>query len=136
MFIGLFGIFGLLSGSKLVAGALGAAWGFSAAIGAYELNRRKFDWARGRKNRDRNLLVGTVAVSAGLMMSGAMHETMPFLALLPGLSAVIQANDGRQSKIPMLVHGAILGVGLGIGIWFYIDGVIGGVLLANIEAMP
>ncbi len=89
MFIGVFGVFGLLSGSKLVAGALGAAWGFSAAIGAYELNRRKFDWARGRKNRDRNLLVGTVAVSTGLMMSGAMHETMPFLALLPGLSAVI-----------------------------------------------
>ena len=136
MFIGLFGIFGLLSGSKLVAGALGAAWGFGAAIGAYELNRRKFDWVRGRKHRDRNLLVGTVAVSTGLMMSGAMHETMPFLALLPGLSAVIQANDGRHSKIPMMVHGAILGAGLVIGIWFYIDGIIGGVLLANIEAMP
>jgi len=136
LFIGVFGAFGLLSGSKLVAGALGSAWGFMAAIGAYELNRRKFDWARGRKHRDRNLLVGTVAVSMGLMMSGAMHETMPFLALVPGLSAVMQANDRRQSKIPMLVHGAILSAGLGIGIWFYIDGVIGGVLLANIEAMP
>ena len=69
-------------------------------------------------------------------MSGAMHETMPFLALIPGLSAVIQANDERNSKIPMLVHGAILGAGLLIGIWFYVDGIIGGVLLANIEAMP
>lgn len=107
-----------------------------AVAGAYELNRRKFNWARGRKYSDGHLLAGTVAVSTGIMISGALHETMPMLAIVPALAAIKQANDGHERKHLSLIHLAITTAGLGVGIWFYIDGVIGGVLLERIGISP
>ncbi len=135
-FIALFGAVGVLTGGKLIAGVLGAAWGYLAVAGAYELNRRKFGWARGSQYSDRHLLAGTVAVSTGLVISGAMHQTMPALAIVSALSAVIQANDGHDKKYLSRIHATVLAAGLGVAIWFYIDGVIGKVLLESVEALP
>lgn len=136
MFIGLFGVAGVITGDKIFAGALGALWGYLAVAGAYELNRRKFDWDRGRHYRDRHLLAGTIAVSAGLAIGGAMHETMPGLAVIPALSAIIQANDGHDKKYYSIVHIAVLIVGVSIAIWIYTNGVIGKLWLESVENWP
>ena len=136
VFIGLFGVVGVITGDKIFAGALGALWGYLAVAGAYELNRRKFDWDRGRQYSDRHLLAGTIAVSAGLAISGAMHETMPGLAVLPALSAIVQANDGHDKKYFSIVHIMVLVVGVSIAIRFYSNGVIGKVWLESVENWP
>jgi hypothetical protein len=72
----------------------------------------------------------------GLIVSGAINETMPALAIVPALSALAHANDGHDSRTLSLVHLAVLIGGAGIGIWFYTDGIIGGVLLDKIAALP
>lgn len=136
LFIGLFAAVGVISGDKLIAGSLGALWAYLAVAGAYELNRRKFDWDRGRQYSDHHLLAGTIAVSAGLAISGAMHETMPGLAVIPALSAILQANDGHEKKYLSVIHSAFLIVGLSIAIWFYRNGVIGTLWLERVEAWP
>ncbi len=136
LFLGLFAAVGVITGDKLLAGSLGALWGYLAVTGAYELNRRKFDWDRGRQFSDRHLLAGTISVSAGLAISGAMHETMPALAIVPALSAVIQANDGHEKKYRFYIHATVLAVGLIIAIWFYTNGVIGKVWLESMETWP
>jgi len=135
-FIGLYGLAGILTGGKLVGGALGALWSYMAVAGAYELNRRKFDWLRGKAYSDQHLLAGTAAVSFGLMISGALHETMPALAIIPALSATLQANDGHEKKFFSLIHAAILIAGIGIGIWFYNGSGIGQILIHKIESLP
>lgn len=135
-FIGFYGAVGVVTGGKIVGGALGAFWGYMAVMGTYELNRRKFDWVKGQKYSDLHLLAGTVAVSTGLMVSGAIHETMPALALVPALSAIVQANDGHDKKYLSLIHAAVLASGIGIGIWFYVDGIVGNVLLHRIADLP
>lgn len=135
-FIGLFGVFGVVTGQKLVAGALGGLWGYMAVMGSYELLRRKFDWERGRKHRDRNLLAGTIAVSSGLVIGGALHESMPVLAIVPALSAIKQANLGRTNSYLSWIHAAILATGAIVAYWFFSDGVIGKVLLERVEALP
>ncbi len=134
--MGLFAAVGFVTGDTLIAGALGSLWGYAAFLGAYELNRRKFDWERGRQHSDRNLLAGTCAVSVGLAISGAMHETMPILAIFPGLSATLQANDGHVRKFRLVIHAAILSTGLVMAIWFYTNGIIGRVWLDSVEAWP
>ena len=136
MFIGMFGAAGVITGQKLVAGTLGALWGYCAAAGTYELNRRKFDWSRGRRFADVNLLAGSFAVSTGLMVSGALHETMPILAIVPALSAIKQASDGHDTRLLSYVHAAVLLTGFGVGAWFYRDGIVGSVLLERIAALP
>ncbi len=136
IFIGVYGVVGVVTGGKLVAGLLGVAWSYLAVAGAYELNRRKFNWSRGRRYSDRHLFAGTLAVSLGLVISGAIHETMPLLAIVPALSAMKQANDGHENKYRSWVHAAALAAGLGIGIWFYVDGVIGQVMMEKIVALP
>lgn len=136
LIIGLFAAVGVITGDKLIAGLLGVLWGYLAVAGAYELNRRKFDWDRGRQYSDRHLLAGTIAVSAGLAISGAMHETMPALAVVPALSAVLQANDGHDKRYLSVIHIAVLVVGLSVAIWFYSNGVIGKVWLEQVEAWP
>jgi hypothetical protein len=136
LFIGLFGAIGVITGQKLVAGSLGAAWGYMAVIGTWELNRRKFDWTRGRKHSDRNLLAGSLAASIGLMVGGAVHETMPALAIVPALSAIWQASDGHDRKYLSFIHAALLAGGIGVATWFYTTGVAGSVLLQRIAAMP
>ena len=136
MFIGLFGFFGVITGAKLVAGCLGAVWAYLAVVGAYELNRRRFAWLRGRIYSDWHLLAGALAVSTGLIFGGAMNETMPALAIVPALSAVIQANDGHDNRILALMHVAILVAGISVGLWFYIDGDIGKVLIDRVTALP
>lgn len=83
-----------------------------------------------------HLLAGTIAVASGLIISGALHESMPVLALVPALSALKQANDGHQSNAPFFIHLAILLAGIGIGVWFYEDGIIGEVLLDRIAELP
>ncbi len=135
-FIGLYGAAGVVTGGKFVAGMFGVLWSYLVVAGAYELNRRKFDWARGSQYSDRHLLAGTLAVSTGLVISGAMHQTMPALAIVSALSAVIQANDGHEKKYLSLIHATVLAAGLGVAVWFYIDGVIGKVLLERLEALP
>ena len=134
--MGLFAAVGFITGEKLIAGSLGALWGYAAFVGAYELNRRKFDWERGRQHCDGHLLAGTCAVSVGLAISGAMHETMPILAIFPGLSATLQANDGHQKKYRSVIHGVVLAAGLSMAIWFYTNGVIGKVWLDRVETWP
>lgn len=134
-FIGVFGVVGVLTGQKVVAGSLGAIWGYMATVGAYELNRRKFDWERGRRHADRHLLAGTLAVSTGLVLSGALHETMPVLAIIPALSAIKQANDGHDNKLWSMVHAAILTVGTATGYWLFVDGNIGKLWLDRIAAL-
>ncbi len=136
VFIGVYGIAGVVTGGKIVAGLLGAAWSYLAVVGAYELNRRKFDWSRGRRHSDRHLFAGTLAVSLGLVISGAIHETMPVLAIVPALSATKQANDGHERKHFLWIHAGVLAGGLGVGIWFYMDGVIGQVMMQKIVALP
>ncbi len=136
MFIGLFGVIGVITGEKLVAGFLGAMWAYMATTGAYELNRRKFGWSRGSRYSDRHLLAGTLAASVSLVISGALNETMPVLAIVPALSAVMQANDGHRNKYMALLHATILVAGVGIGTWFYTDGIVGSVLLDTVAAMP
>lgn len=126
----------MVTGEKIVAGILGALWGYMAVVGAWELNRRKFDLDRGRKFADRHLLAGTIAVSSGLIVSGALHETMPALALVPALSALKQSNDGHDTRRMSFVHGTILVAGLGIAIWFYVDGLVGKMLLERLETLP
>ena len=135
-FIGVFGAFGVLTGQKLVAGSLGALWGYMASVGAYELNRRKFDWDRGRRHADRHLLAGTIAVSSGLVLSGALHETMPVLAIIPALSAIKQANDGHDTKLWSMIHAVVLAAGAAVGYWLYVDGIIGKGWLDRIAALP
>ena len=134
--IGIYGVVGVVSGKKLVAGLLGAMWSYMAVVGMYELIRRKFDRERGRKYSDQHLLAGTVAVSTGLMISGAIHETMPALAIVPALSAIKQANAGHAGRLLSWIHTAVLLAGIGVGIWFYTDGVIGGVILQKIAELP
>ena len=136
VFIGLFGVAGVLTGQKLIAGAAGAVWAYLAVVGAYELNRRKFNWTRGSRYGDQNLFAGTLAASIGLILSGALHETMPALAIVPALSAAIQANDGHEKRILSKIHFAVLAAGIGIGIWLYRDGIIGQVLLDRVESLP
>ena len=134
--MGLFALTGLLSGENMVASFLGAMWAYLTVVGAYELNRRKFNWLRGSHRSDPHLLAGTPAASTGLVISGALHETMPVLAIVPALSAIMQANDGHEKKYRSLIHSAVLLVGVVIGIWFYRDGLIGKVLLERLEALP
>ena len=136
MFIGLFGAAGVITGEKLIAGFLGAFWAYLAAVGAYELNRRRFNWTRGSKYCDQHLLAGTVATSVGLIISGAMHETMPGLAMVPAISAIMQANDGHEKKYLALIHSLVLATGIVIAIWFYTNGIIGKVLLERVQALP
>lgn len=136
LFIGLYGAAGVVTGQKLIAGALGMIWGFSAAAGAYELLRRKFDWDRGRHLNDYLLFAGTFAVSTGLMISGALQETMPALAVIPALSAVKQARDGHDNHLLTIIHGGLLSTGIIVGIWFYNDGVVGSILIDRIAALP
>jgi hypothetical protein len=136
LIIGIFGLVGVLTGDKVIAGSLGALWGYLAVTGCYELNRRKFDWDRGRRFSDRHLLCGTLAVSSGLVISGAMHETMPGLAIVPALSAMIQANDGHDKKNRVYIHATILAVGVSAAIWIYANGIIGKVWLDQIENWP
>ena len=136
MFVGLYGVAGFVTGEKLIAGFLGAIWGYMAVAGSYELNRRKFNWSRGEQFADQNLLLGTIAVSFGLAISGAIQESMPALAIIPVLSAIKQANDGHKTGIMAWVHSTILAIGTGTGIWFYTDGVVGQSLLFRIEALP
>lgn len=135
-FIGLYGAVGVITGSKLITGSFGAIWGYLAVTGAYELNRRKFDWERGRRFSDRHLMCGTIAVSIGLVISGAMHETMPALALVPAVSAVIQANDGHKRKHRFYIHATILATGIAIATWIYSNGIIGKIWLERIETWP
>lgn len=136
LFIGLFSLSGVLTGEKIVAGFLGAVWSYLAVVGAYELNRRKFDWERGRRFSDQHLLAGTLAASTGLILSGALNESMPALAIIPALSAIKQANDGHDNKYRSMIHAAILITGLGIGMWFFTNGVIGKVLLDRVVELP
>lgn len=135
-FIGLYGAVGVITGSKLITGSFGAIWGYLAVTGAYELNRRKFDWERGRRFSDRHLMCGTIAVSIGLVISGAMHETMPALALVPAVSAVIQANDGHKRKHRFYIHATILATGIAIATWIYSNGIMGKIWLERIETWP
>lgn len=135
-FIGLFGAVGFITGEKFIAGAMGAIWGYLAVAGAYELNRRKFSWSRGRRYCDQHLFGGTLAVSVGLVVSGAMHETMPALAIVPALSASIQASDNHDHKYFSLIHLAVLSAGIGVGTWFYTHGIIGKILLERAETLP
>ena len=134
--IGIGGFIDIITGNKMVAGLLVVLWSYMGFFGAYELIRRKFDRQRGRKFRDQHLLAGTVAVSAGLMISGAFHETMPALLIVPALSAIKQADDGHEGKLLSRIHIAVLLAGIGVGIWFHTDGVIGGVILQRITEMP
>ena len=136
LIMGVFAFVNLIIGEKMIAGLFGTLWSYLAVSGSYELNRRKFDWDRGRRFSDRHLLCGTVAVSAGLAISGAMHETMPILAIVPALSATIQANDGHASKYRLYVHAAILAAGLIFAIWIYTNGIIGKLWLEQVEAWP
>ncbi len=136
IFIGVYGVVGVVTGGKLVAGLLGVAWSYLAVAGAYELNRRKFNWSRGRRHSDWHLFAGTLAVSFGLVISGAIDETMPLLAIVPALSAMKQANNGHDKKYRSWVHAAMLAAGLGVGIWFYVDGIIGKVIMEKIVALP
>ena len=117
LFIGLFGFAGVITGQKLLAGGLGTAWGYMAVVGAYELNRRKFNWIHGSKYRDQHLLAGSLAVAIGLAVGGAVHETMPALAIVPALSAIKQANDGHEWKVMSLVHAMLLLAGIGAAMW-------------------
>ncbi|MDX1405462.1 MAG: hypothetical protein R3192_13030 [Woeseiaceae bacterium] len=133
---GIFGVVNVVTGSKIIVGLLGTLWSYLAVTGCYELNRRKFDWDRGRRHRDRHLLNGTIAVSTGLVLSGAMHETMPGLAIVPALSAVIQANDGHDTKYRMIIHAAILAVGLCFAVWIYANGIIGKLWLERVATWP
>jgi hypothetical protein len=133
---GIFGFVNLITGAKLFAGSLGTLWSYLAVSGCYELNRRKFDWDRGRQYSDRHLLNGTIAVSTGLVLSGAMHETMPALAIVPALSALIQANDGHDKNHRFFVHATILAIGLSFAIWIYSNGIIGKVWLEQVEVWP
>lgn len=118
-FIGLYGLVGLLSLKKIVAGALGAVWGYGAVMGTYELIRRKYDRDKWREYADRHLLAGTIAVTMGMIFSGVIRETMPGLAIVPALSAIIQANDGHKRKHRAWIHTAVLATGIGIGIYIY-----------------
>ena len=136
LFIGLFGAVGVITGEKLIGGFLGAFWAYLATVGAYELNRRRFNWIRGSQHRDQHLLAGTVATSVGLIISGAMHETMPGLAMVPAISAIMQANDGHEKKYLALIHSLVLAAGTVIAIWFYTNGIIGKVLLERVQALP
>jgi hypothetical protein len=135
-FIGVYGIAGVVTGGKLAAGFLGVVWSYLAVAGAYELNRRKFNWSRGSRHSDWHLFAGTAAVSFGLVVSGAIHETMPILAIVPALSAMKQANDGHENKHRSWFHAAALTAGLGVGFWFYKDGIIGQVMMEKIVALP
>jgi hypothetical protein len=135
-FMGIFGAVGVLTGQKLIAGGLGALWAYMAVIGAYELNRRKFDLRRGRALRDQHLLAGTLAVSTGLVISGVMHEFMPALAIVCVLSAIKQANDGHEDKFLAWIHAAVLIAGMGAGIWFYTNNDSGKALLDRLETLP
>lgn len=135
-FIGIYGVVGVITGGQLVAGFLGSVWSYLAVAGAYELNRRKFNWSRGSKHSDQHLFAGTLAVSFGLIISGAIHETMPVLAIVPGLSAMKQANDGHESKHWSRIHAGVLAAGLGVGIWLYVDGIIGQTLMHRIVELP
>lgn len=136
LFIGLFGLAGVITGQKLVAGGLGAAWGYMAVVGTYELNRRKFNWVHGSKYRDQHLLAGSLAAAIGLAVGGAVHETMPALAIVPALSAIKQANDGHKGKALSLVHAILLLAGIGVAMWLYSNSVTGIVILERIAAMP
>ena len=136
LFIGLFSASGVFSGEKLVAGSLGALWAYMAVVGSYELNRRKFDWDRGRQYCDQHLLAGTLAASTDLILSGALHETMPVLAIIPALSAIQQANDRHTTKYRSWTHIILLAAGIGVGAWFFVDGVIGKILMERIVEMP
>lgn len=136
VFFFLAGVVNVITGEKIIAGALGALWGFLAMSGSYELNRRKFNWERGRRYSDRNLLCGTIAVSTGLALSGAMHETMPALAIIPALSAMMQANDGHKTKYRFYVHATILAAGVSFAIWLYTNGIVGKVWLERVDTWP
>ena len=136
LIFGIFGVVNFITGTKMIAGSLGALWGYLAVTGCYELNRRKFDWDRGRQYSDRHLLNGTIAVSTGLVLSGAMHETMPALAIVPALSALIQANDGHESRYRLYIHAVILAAGLSFAIWIYANGIIGKVWLERVDNWP
>jgi hypothetical protein len=136
LFIGIFGAVGVITGEKLVAGSLGAVWGYLAVVGAYELNRRKFAWMRGRTYSDLHLLAGTLAVSTGLVISGIVHETMPALALVCALSAIKQANDGHDKKFLAPIHIVILCAGIAGGIWFFNNSTVGKALLLQATYLP
>ena len=61
---------------------------------------------------------------------------MPGLAVVPALSAIIQANDGRDKKYRFFIHATVLAIGISIAVWFYANGAIGKVWLERIENWP
>lgn len=120
-FIGLFALASLLSGDKVFGGLLGVTWAWFAATGAYELNRRKHGWARGTRYRTRHLLFGMLAVSAAMMVSGAIHELLFVFALAPALAAVLHANDDPGGRFLFLLYAVMIAVSLSVAVWLYVD---------------
>jgi hypothetical protein len=81
-------------------------------------------------------LGGTFAVATGLVIGGALHETMPALAIVSALSAIKQANHGHRKHYLAWVHVAILGSGIYGAIWFYRAGNFGKILLERMASLP
>lgn len=121
LIIGLYGITSLLSGDKLVGGLFGTVWAYFVATGAYELNRRKRNWVKGERYRTRHLFFGTVAVSAAMVVSGAIHELLFVFAFPPAVAAVLQVRGDPGGRYLVVIYGAVVAVSLSMAIWLYVD---------------
>jgi len=135
-FIAIFGIITTVSGESYVGGLATLSWGVAAVVGAYELNRSRFNWDRGRNRRNLNLCAGMVAVSIAIVGSGALENLLFIFAPLPALAAIQLARLRYPRKWIGGLFLLMLLVSLATAIWLYSNEFKARQLVAWIEALP
>lgn len=130
--IGLYAIGSLLTGSNIVGGLLGTVWAYAAGVGAYELNRRKYDWTKGRAHAGLHLLLGTLAVNLAIFASAAQHELLFVFAIPPAVAAVLHAGE----RLTTTVYAALLIGSVVAAIWLYADTALATRLVDWFDTLP
>jgi len=135
-FIAIFGIVTTASGESYVGGLASLIWGVAAVVGAYELNRNRFNWDRGRNRRNLHLCAGMVAVSIAIVGSGALENLLFIFAPLPALAAIQLARVRYPGKWVGGIFLVMLLVSLATAIWLYSNEFKARQLVAWVEALP
>jgi hypothetical protein len=136
LFIGIFGIIKVVSGDSYLGGLVSAIWGYATVVGAYELNRSKFDWDRGRSYDNLHLGTGMVAVSVAMVGSAALENLLFVFAVFPGIAGVLHARRRFSKNYTAAIYTLMLVTSFTTAIWLYSNEFQARQLVAAIEALP